>query len=180
MLDLEKFEAFISQFPIYEYRLISTQEVSVEQRVRDICRQECTRYGSTWACPPAVGTLQECESRIHSYSEAVLFSSVAEVSDILNFEEMLTTRKAHEDLTDEVGGYLKEQGKDIFILSTESCDICEDCAYKHGKPCRFPQRMHPCLESYGVVVSDLVEKYRMEYNIGANTILWFSMILFRE
>ena len=36
MLNLEKFEEFISQYPIYEYRLISTDEITTEQRVRTV------------------------------------------------------------------------------------------------------------------------------------------------
>ena len=40
-------------------------------------------------------------------------------------------------------------------------------------------RMHPCLESHGVVVNEIVERESMEYNLGGNTILWFSMVLFR-
>ncbi len=48
--------------------------LSVATRVRHICRQECERYGTTWACPPAVGTLKACEDRIHSYGRAVFFS----------------------------------------------------------------------------------------------------------
>lgn len=60
-LDTAKFEEFISAYPIYEYRILDTSDLSVETRVRQICRQECERYGSTWACPPAVGTLEACE-----------------------------------------------------------------------------------------------------------------------
>ena len=68
---------------------------------------------------------------------------------------------------------------DGIILSTESCDICETCSYLSGEPCRYPDRMHPCLESHGVVASEIVEKHQMEYNLGGNTILWFSLILYR-
>lgn len=178
-MDTAKFEEFISQYPIFEYRLLDTQTISVEERVRLVCQQECERYGSTWACPPAVGSLTECEQKVKSYPQAVFFSSVAEVSDILNMEEMLDTRHAHEELTSQVGHFLEESGYETYILSTESCDICADCAYKEGKPCRYPDRMHPCLESHGVVVSQIVEEQQMEYNLGGNTILWFSMILFR-
>lgn len=178
-LDTAKFEEFISAYPIYEYRILDTSDLSVETRVRQICKQECERYGSTWACPPAVGTLEECEKKIRSYGKAVFFSSVAEVSDLMNMQEMLSTRDAHEALTTEVAGFLREQGFDTFTLSTESCDICETCAYTQGEPCRFPERMHPCLESHGVVVSEIVEKEHMEYNLGGNTILWFSMVLYR-
>ena len=41
---------------------------------------------------------------------AVFFSSVAEVSDLMNMEEMLATRDAHEELTTKVAEYLKGEG----------------------------------------------------------------------
>ena len=128
-LNTEKFEDFIAEYPIYEYRLLDTKELSVAELVRIVCKQECERYGTSWACPPAVGTLKECEARIHSYDRAVFFSSVAEVSDLMNMEEMLATRDAHEELTTKVAEYLKGEGFCTFTLSTESCDICKECAY---------------------------------------------------
>ena len=88
-LNIDKFEDFIAQYPIFEYRILNTGDLSVEERVRIVCQQECERYGSTWACPPAVGTLKECEERIRKFGQAVFFSSVAEVSDLMNMQEML-------------------------------------------------------------------------------------------
>lgn len=178
-LNLEQFEQFIADYPVFEYRLFETDRVSTETRVREICRSTCPRYGKSWACPPAVGTLAECEERIRSFSHAVFFSTVAEVSDVMNMEETLSTRHAHEEITNALAEHIREQGFEVFVLSTESCDICPTCAYKQGKPCNHPEYMHPCLESHGVVVMDLVEREAMEYNIGGNTILWFSMVLFR-
>ena len=177
-MNTEKFEAFISEYPVYEYRLLRTADIGTEERVRTICQQECQRYNTTWACPPAVGSLAECREKILRYPEAVFFSSVAEVSDILNMEELLATRSAHEELTTLVGEYLRKEGYQTYILSTESCDICEHCTFPEGKPCRHPDKMHPCLESHGVVVSEIVERESMEYQLGGNTILWFSMICF--
>lgn len=69
----EKFEDFIAQYPIFEYRLLDTADIKVQERVRTICKQECERYGSTWACPPAVGELPECEKKIHSFPQAIFF-----------------------------------------------------------------------------------------------------------
>lgn len=178
--DLEKLEEFIANYPIYEYRIIKTQDIILRGQVRTICRQECERYGTTWACPPAVGNLFQCADRINEYDFGVFFSSVAEVTDVLNFDETLATRDDHEELTSILAGWLEEQGFETFTLSTESCAICEKCTYPEGKPCRFPKRMHPCLESHGVVVNEIVEKEEMEYNLGGNTILWFSMILIRK
>ena len=179
-MNTERFDQFILEYPIFEYRVIDPAEIKIYDRVRTICQNECQRYGSTWACPPAVGDLVRCGEKIREYDKAIIFSSVAEVSDILNFEENLATRAAHEEITDKVGQFWREEGYDVFILSTESCDICEHCAYPEGKPCRFPDRMHPCIESYGVLVSEIAENHQMEYDLGGNTILWFSLILLRS
>lgn len=170
----------MADYPIFEYRVLDPRKVAVYDRVRAVCRIECPRYGSTWACPPAVGSLEECAAKLRSYDEALFFTTVAEVSDVMNLEETLATRAAHEEITEQVGAFWRDEGYEIFILSTESCEICEHCTYPEGKPCRFPERMHPCLESYGVVVSELAEQQQMEYLLGGNDILWFSMILLRK
>lgn len=172
-------DEFITSFPVYEYRTIDVSGIEIYDRVRTICREECPRYNSTWACPPAVGELTDCKRRIREYPYAFFFSSVAEVSDILNMEEMLSTRREHEIITAKIGEYIQSTGREIYILSTESCDICERCAYLDGLPCRHPEYMHPCIESHGIVASELVEKEQMEYSLGGNTILWFSLILYR-
>ena len=178
-MDKQAVEQQLCQLPVSQYAWIDPREIEFSERVRYVCEHECPMYGTSWACPPAVGTLKECEARIHSYDRAIFFSSVAEVSDLMNMEEMLATRDAHEELTTKVAEYLKGEGFCTFTLSTESCDICKECAYLKGEPCRHPERMHPCLESHGVVVSEIVEQKQMEYNLGGNTILWFSMVLFR-
>ena len=167
--------------PFFEYRVLDTGDIksTVTLYARSVNRN-VNVMESTWACPPAVGELSECEKKIRSYPKAVFFSSVAEVSDIMNMKEMLSTRMEHEALTEKVRDFLEGEGYETFTLSTESCDFCERCAYLDGKPCRFPEHMHPCLESYGVVVSEIVEKEAMEYNLGGNTILWFSMVLIRR
>ena len=38
MLNTDRFEEFISQYPIYEYRLVDTAEIEVRERVRIICK----------------------------------------------------------------------------------------------------------------------------------------------
>ena len=100
-MNIEKFEEFISQYPIFEYRILDTKDITIQERVRTICQEECERYDSTWACPPAVGTLQECEKKIKRLHQAVYISSEPEVSDIINKEEMIYKKRALEDLNKE-------------------------------------------------------------------------------
>ena len=177
MLDTNRFEEFIAQYPIYEYRLIDTTEIEVKERVRIICKEECERYGTTWACPPGVGDLKECSARIHSYPNGILFSSVAEVSDVMNMEEMLATRDAHEQLTTQVAEFLHQEGFETFTLSTESCDLCEHCAYLEGKPCRFPEKMVSSMEAYGVLVLEVCKTNDLPYYYGTDTMTYTSCFL---
>ncbi len=171
-------EEYLTNFPLFEYQIIESAGLQFQPRVRLVCQQECERYARTWACPPGVGDLEKCRERCLRYPYGFFFSSVAEVSDIMNMEELLDTRGAHEEITDEIGSYFESQGMETFILSTESCEICEDCTYPDA-PCRNPHRMHPCLESHGIVVTEIVEEHQMTYSLGGNDILWFSLILFR-
>ena len=39
-------------------------ELLFSERVRYICRTECAMYGRSWACPPAVGTVEACRERV--------------------------------------------------------------------------------------------------------------------
>ena len=72
---------------------------------------------------------------------------------------------------------MKDQGCELRVLSTESCAICDKCAYPDG-PCRHPELMFPCVESQGILVTDLAEKCGMEFFNG-NTVTWFSVLLYR-
>ena len=55
--------------------------------------------------------------------------------------------------------------------------ICEHCAYPDA-PCRHPDKMFPCIESYGILVTDLAEKYQITFMNGGNVVTWFSLILY--
>jgi predicted metal-binding protein len=67
---------------------------------------------------------------------------------------------------------------DPFILSTEACTICEHCAILEGEPCRFPEKMHPCVESHGINVVDVLERRGLEFQFGANVVTWISLLFY--
>ena len=93
-------------------------------------------------------------------------------------KETLSTRKEHEEITASIEKFIRSQGTDCMALSTEYCDICEHCAYPEA-PCRFPEKMHPCLESHGIIVSELAEKFSMDFTLSPTEILWFSLIFLK-
>ena len=99
------------------------------------------------------------------------------IMNIENLEETLATRADHEAITHEVTGMIRGHGCETLTLSTEACAICSECAYPNG-PCRHPDKMFPCVESHGILVTDLCERFGMEFFNG-NIVTWFSLIFFR-
>ena len=176
-MDREKMEQFLCTLPLAQYAWIDSQELVFTERVRKICEQECPMYGKTWACPPAVGSVEECRERCLAYPHALVFTTLTEVSDIANLEETLSTRAPHEKITHEVVEMMRTMSSDVMALSTEACAICEHCAYPDG-PCRHREKMFPCVESHGILATDIAEKYGIDFFDG-NIVTWFSVIFYR-
>ena len=105
---------------------------------------------------------------------------MTEVADIADIDETLSTRADHEQITDQVANLLRECGAEPFVLSTESCAICPRCAILDGKPCRFPEKMHPCVESQGINVILVLEENGLDFQYGQNIVTWISMLLYKE
>ena len=177
-MDKAALEAKLAELPLYSYGFFDPRELEFTDRVRWVCEHECPMYGTTWACPPAVGTVAECKKKCLSYPECLMVATITEVSDISNIEETLATRPAHEKLTNRVRDEMRELGVRPFILSTEACTICSRCAYLDGLPCRMPGAMHPCLESQGINVIPLLEKFGLEFQYGENVVTWVSLLFF--
>ena len=177
-MNRELLEEKLSELPLYIYDFIDPQELEFSERIRWICQNECPKYGTTWACPPGVGTVAECQKKCMGYGNCLLISSIAEVADIADMEETLGTRPAHEALTEQVAEILRQQGEKPYILSTQACAICDRCAIADGQPCRFPEKMHPCVESHGINVVPILERLGLEFQFGANVVTWISLLLF--
>ncbi len=176
-MDREKLEAQLRELPIVQYEFFDTRDLVFTQRVREVCRAECPQYGKSWACPPAVGSVEECKARCLAYPHGLLIITMTEVDDIASIEATLATRTGHEAVTHQVAAFLEEQGIAPYVLSTESCAYCERCAYPEG-PCRHPEKMYPCVESHGIVVTDLGERYGIPFQAGGNVVTWFSLLLY--
>ena len=99
--------------------------------------------------------------------------------DITDMAQTLATREAHEAITEQAGRFLRSQGAEIFILSCRSCTLCPSCEYEAGRPCAHPDKMHPCVESHGIVVTDLAEKTGVDFYAEGNLVTWFSLIFYR-
>lgn len=178
-MNRDRLIAQLAELPIAQFEFFRTEELTFSERIRTVCEQECPRYGKTWACPPGVGSVEDCRKKCLSYPNGLLISTLTEVRDIADLEETLATRPAHEAITRQVADLLRDEGVEVYGLSTESCAICEKCTYPDA-PCRHSDKMFPCVESHGIIVTDLAERYGVEYQYGNQVVTWFSLLLYRE
>ena len=78
------------------------------------------------------------------------------------------------ELCDRLGESLE---RPFLLLSNEGCIRCKSCTYPDA-PCRFPDKLYPSLEGYGILVTELAKKAGLNYNGGANTVSYFGMLCF--
>ena len=177
MLDREKLEQQLCELPLYQYAFLNTEDLVFTERVRKICESECPMYNTNWACPPAVGTVDECHTRCMVYPQALMISSVTEVKDIANIDETLATRAPHEALTRQVTQLVRAQCSDTLTLSTESCVHCARCTWPDA-PCRFPDKARSAMEALGIDVVALAADRGITYDHGAGTVTYFSIVFY--
>ena len=169
----------LSELPLYIYDFIDPKELEFNNRIRWICENECPMYGKSWACPPGVGSLNQCKGKCLVHENCLLISSIVEVDDIADMEETLATRPDHEALTNEVADIMRSLGADPYILSTEACTVCEKCAILDGEPCRFPEKMVSSMEAYGMLVLEICKRNGLTYYYGADKMAYTSCFLLK-
>ena len=177
-MNKELFEQQLSQLPLYSYAWIDPRQLEFNQRIRWICEHECPMYGKTWACPPGVGTVEHCAGKCRSFDNCLMIATITEVEDIADIQQTLATRPEHEEITNQVGAFMEEQGVKPYILSTEACAICQRCAIEDGRPCRHPEKMHPCVESHGINIIPVLEEQGICFQYGENVVTWISLLFY--
>jgi predicted metal-binding protein len=179
-MDKQLLDEVLSELPLYVYFYIDPKTLEFSDRIRWICENECPRCGQSWACPPGVGSVEQCKNRCLSYNSCLVVGTITESDDISDICATLATRFEHENITNEVRDLMRRQGVEPYILSTDSCAICKKCTYPEGKPCRHADGMHPCIESHGINIIPTLEENGLDFQYGGDIITWYSMLFFNE
>ena len=158
--------------------VLPTEELIFEPGIRAMCEANvCQSYGSCWACPPAVGTLEECRDRAMRYRWLLLFSKKYPLEDSFDWEGMVAAMKDFKREVDLFGRAVKSLLSDFLLLSNEGCSRCKSCTWPSA-PCRFPDRLWHSIEGYGLNIGELAKKGGIPYNNGPETVTWFGGLLF--
>ncbi|MDD3218434.1 MAG: DUF2284 domain-containing protein [Lachnospiraceae bacterium] len=174
-LTREKIEEAVRQLPILEYYFIKASEIPFTKEVQKICEMECPRYGKSWSCPPAVGSMESCQAHCNEFDHAFVFSTTSWTDDSLDMDACMKARVEHDKVVSAI--WRLTDVNHAFMISSESCSICEKCSYP-DKTCRHKDLMHPCIESQGIIVASLAEQLGMTYYIDEHQIVWFGILFF--
>lgn len=163
----------------FQFGVIPTAEIPFHPDVRMYCEMNtCRKYGTSWACPPGVGTVEECRAHCLQYTHMLVLTGKYDLEDSFDFEGMAAGHAAFAEICDHLADYLTDRLPDFLVLSNEGCPRCESCTYPDA-PCRFPEKLHPSVEAYGILVSNLAKKAGVNYINGKDTVTYFGALLYR-
>ena len=170
--------AFISQFSVYQYAFLKAEDAEVSDSVVKGCRN-CRNYRTSWSCPPAIVRFEKCRRELASYEELLIFSTIFDRRNDADGSRRRACQKEQEKITNFTAEFFKTEGYETYILTSDRCSICDKCSFPH-KACRHPDRMHPCIESHGIKMSDLLDKCEMDCFFDDAFSLLFTLIFFRK
>ncbi|WP_010261768.1 DUF2284 domain-containing protein [Treponema primitia] len=157
--------------------LLDVDVIRVREEVRDACAvNKCKAYDANWACPPACGTLAECDSTMHKFKRGVLFQTTGVLEDALDYESMELASEEHRKHLEEFTDKVRKLYPGCVILGAGGCKRCEKCTWPDN-PCRFPEKMVSSMEAFGLVVSDVCKDNNLPYYYGPNTLTYTGCVL---
>ena len=146
------------RFNIEEIIPFSPKDINVAQWVSLKCRYGCSRYGTSWCCPPATPGLDKVEHLLSEYSLALLLVGTQRFPEFYKNNHQKRLRQIRSwkgtislERSLFLDGYYK-----AFSLVGEACALCKECAYPED--CRFPAERRPSLESLSIDVIGTLKK----------------------
>ncbi len=179
-MDREHLIQTLLEWGAHRAGLVEVERIEFEPEFRKMCEANaCGMYGRSWMCPPSVGPVDELIAKAKTYRWALVYQTVDDLEDSYDFEGMMAAGKRMNALTQRVRSELADTfGPDALHLGAGGCRVCEVCAKREDKPCRFPEKALASLETYGMNVSKLAELAGMKYINGQNTVTYFGAVLF--
>lgn len=171
--------AYLFENPkIYQKVHIAADEIPFTSKAASYCKANlCGRYGKSWSCPPAVGTYEELKKKALTYKNAFIFTNKGIIDDFSDTAATDKLRKETLDILFDICEKLKSNNIPHLALGCGSCSYCKECTYPVA-PCRFPEKVIPPIEAYGVDVAHLCKKTGLTYFAEKNEVIFFCMVLY--
>jgi predicted metal-binding protein len=156
--------------------------ITLLDEVRDMCAvNKCHAYNTNWSCPPACGSIEDCQNRVNSYESGIIVQTTGMLEDDFDFETMEETAKKHGKTFVSFTKQLRKKYPELELLplGAGACLTCEKCTYPDA-PCRFPELKSSPMEGYGMVISEVCKANGIPYNHGRGTLTYVGCYLFKQ
>ena len=156
---------------------IDPQWLTAREDVRAMCAEDkCGAYNKNWTCPPAVGSIQECQQKMRQYTHGILLQSVGRMSKPIDSQCYRETEYRHMSNFYALVEEIRKVHPNALCLGAGGCRICRKCAYP--APCRYPEKAVSSMEGYGLFVTQVCRDAGVPYYHGEKTITYTACVLY--
>lgn len=170
-MEIAKEMGFDAAAPLDPGTLVAREDV------RDMCAADkCGAYDKNWTCPPACGTVAECQARMRSYSQGILLQSIGHMTKTIDSKCYRETERRHMKNFYAFAEEIRKVHPNALCLGAGGCRVCKQCAYP--QPCCFPEKAMSSMEGYGLFVTQVCRDAGVPYYYGEKTITYTACVLF--
>ena len=156
---------------------IDPKTLVAREDVRSMCAADkCGAYSKNWTCPPACGTVEECQARMRSFANGILLQSVGHMTKAIDSKCYRETERRHMGNFFAFAGEIRKAYANALCLGAGGCRVCKQCAYPES--CRFPEKAMSSMEGYGLFVTQVCRDAGLPYYYGERTIAYTACVLY--
>lgn len=156
---------------------LNPKTLVAREDVRAMCAADkCGAYNKNWTCPPACGTLEDCQQKMQMFENGILLQSVGHMSKTIDSKCYRETERRHMEHFYAFAGEIRKVYPHALCLGAGGCRVCRQCAYP--EPCRFPEKAMSSMEGYGLFVTQVCRDAGVPYSYGERTITYTACVLY--
>lgn len=156
---------------------LDPKTLTAREDVRTMCAADkCGAYNKNWTCPPACGTVTECQQKMRRFERGILLQSVGHMTKAVDWRCCRETERRHLRNFDAFAEEIRRQYPDALCLGAGGCRVCRVCAYPD--PCRFPEKAMFSMEGYGLFVTQVCRDAGVPYWYGERTVAYTACVLY--
>ena len=150
--------------------------LTAREDVRAMCAADkCGAYGRNWTCPPACGTVEECQEKMGRYEKGILLQSIGHMTKTIDSKCYRETERRHMKNFYAFAEVIRKEYPGALCLGAGGCRVCKQCAYPEN--CRFPEKAMSSMEGYGLFVTQVCRDAGVPYYYGEKTITYTALVL---
>ena len=155
---------------------LDPQKLVAREDVRGMCAEDkCGAYNKNWTCPPAIGTIEQCQKKMRQYKSGILLQTVGKMTKAVDSRCYRETEQRHVTNLYALAEAIRKEHPQALCLGAGGCRVCKQCAYP--SECRFPEKAMSSMEGHGLFVTQVCRDAGVPYYHGDRTITYTAIVL---